>query len=511
VAGSVVAAGRPVPGASVSISAAGDAGMRMEAGLRSALADEAGRFRFERLNSGRYTLSASLAEQSSEAAEAVVTADEEQQVQLSLGAGALLRGVVSGLPEALMSTVRVSASSRDYFSDTRPAAGGAFELPGVPEGTLMLQATAGDFLSSTRTASTTVTIAPGQAEATAEIAFEQGYRVDGRVTRGGRPVADATVFASPEAPSAGRARAASARTDETGAYALEGVAEGTYVITAMAQDSGPIRRTVTISGDTTVDLEAPPARIAGAVVETGTGRPLSEVTVRMEQEGGAGMRFATMATTDSSGRFGFEDLEPGRYRVGFQKAAYQVEERELVAAEDAADTRVELRRAEGLELSARDGIFGTPLRGLFVRALDASGRASFTGPVVLDSEGRGEIPALRPGVYELRAQSDGYAAASLPGVSVPSSALALTLTPGGALEIECGPQTLALAKPVARLLRDGRPHAWSVFAADATIPLSPIPRPLENLAPGRYAVVVDGGASREVTVTEGGRAVVALP
>ena len=516
VSGVVSAAGRPVGGASVALSIAGEAGFRAGVGFsgptdQAALSDEAGRFRFERLPPGRYSLSASLREQSSNAVEAVVTGEENQEVQLSLGAGAVIHGVVTGLPEAQLASVRVSASARDYFADTRTAAGGAFELTGVPEGAVTLSASAGDFLASMRSASTTVTIAAGQAEASAEIAFEAGFRVDGHVTRAGRPVTDATVFASPEG-GGGRSRTASSRTDEGGGYVLEGLAEGSYTISALGQSAAPITRTVAVSGDTTVDLEAPPARLGGTVVEAEAGRPLAEVSVRIESDAGAGAHFTSVSLTDSSGRFRFEDLEPGPYRVSFQKAAYQVEQRDLVAGDDPADARVELRRAEGIGIEAKDGLFATPLRGLFVRVVDGTGQAAFSGSVSLDSEGRGEIPAVKPGVYEVRAQSSGYAAVSLPGVAVPSRTIALALTPGGSLEIQAGPQTLALPKPTARLLGPGgRPHAWNVFSPDGAISLGEAVRSLENVAPGRYTLAVDGGATRELTISEGGRTSVALP
>ncbi|HSD66178.1 MAG TPA: carboxypeptidase-like regulatory domain-containing protein, partial [Vicinamibacteria bacterium] len=301
VGGTVLAAGRPVGGAQVTLAAAGDTGFRAGAGMiggneQSALTDDGGRFRFERLSPGRYTLGAALRDQSSAPAEAVVTGDDAQEVQLLLSEGALIRGIVTGLPDGLLAGVNVGAQGQDYFATTRTAAGGGFELAGVPEGLVTLRANAGDFLTGSRSASTTVTIAPGQAEVAAEIVFEQGFRVEGHVTRGGRPVPDAMVMASAEG---GSRRGATGRTDEAGGYALEGLDEGRYTITASAQGGGPIRRTVDVAGDTTVDLEAPPARLAGTVVEAESGRALGDVGVRIEDEGG-GMRFVNMATTDSS-------------------------------------------------------------------------------------------------------------------------------------------------------------------------------------------------------------------
>ena len=188
-----------------------------------------------------------------------------------------------------------------------------------------------------------------------------------------------------------------------------------------------------------------------------------------------------------------------------------METRELTAAEE-SDVKIELKRGEGLEIEARDGIFATPLRGLMVRVSDAAGASVFAGSLSLDSDGRGEVPSLKPGTYEVRAESSGYAPASLPGVAVPSRTLSLVLTPGGSLEIQAGPATLALPQASARLIgRDGRPYMWNAFTTDGKIRLGSPVRRLENVAPGRYSFEVEGGERRDVTVAEGGRAVVSLP
>jgi protocatechuate 3,4-dioxygenase beta subunit/5-hydroxyisourate hydrolase-like protein (transthyretin family) len=508
VSGTVLAGGRPVEGAQVSIAASGETGFRGFGGSESALTDPSGRFRFDRLSPGRYELSATLRSQSSAPVEAVVTGETAQEVTLTLAEGATIRGTVSGLPDSALSGVRVSASGPDYFASARVGAGSAFELTGVPEGVVNVTATAGDMLSSFRTARTTVTIGPGRTEAFAEIVFGGGFRVDGRVSRRGEAAPDVVVLAQPE----GSGPGASARTDGSGLYVLEGLDEGAYTIVANLQGGTPIRRQVTLSGDTTVDLEVPPARLAGTVIESGSGRPLGDVTVRLEDAGGGGFRFGSMATTDSGGRFSLEDLEPRSYRVSFQKPAYEAETREIEATEDGREVRVELRRGEGLALEARDGIFGTPLRGLLVRVLDAAGAPAFTGSVPLDSDGRGEVPSLKPGSYELRVASAGYAPVVRSGVLAPSTGLVLILTPGGTLEIHAGPRTLALPQPRARLYRpDGSPYLPSVFSTDGAFALGGPVRRLENVAAGRYRLAVDGGESRDVEVREGGAAIVELP
>lgn len=513
VSGTVLSAGRPVAGASVVLSAAGEGFRGPFGGEQEAISDEAGRFRFERLGPGRYGAIASLRGQSSAPVDvALPTADAVQDVTLVLAEGATIRGLVSGLPEAARGGVFVSANGPEaYFASTRTEADGTFELTGAPRGAISLHASAGDFMTgSRRTATARVVIGEGQAEVAAEIVFETGFRVEGRVTRGGQPVPDAFVNAFPEG---GPGRSAADRTDESGAFALEGLQEGTYRISAMTPSGGaPIQRKVQITGDTTVDLEAPLARIAGTVVEVESGRPLAEATVEAEDPEPGQFRGRMMALTDSAGRFAIEGLDAKPYRLVVRKPAYQIETRDVTAGEE-AEVQVELRRGEGIGIVARDGIFGTPLRGLFARVTDAAGGTVFGSGLALDSEGRGEIPSLKPGQYELRVSSDGYASATLRGVTVPAPVLTVTLTPGGTLEIQVGPDTAARPGVKGRILdSEGQPFWPGTFPPpDSAFGLAGPVRRFENVAPGRYTLLVDGELNRDLDVREGGTTTVALP
>jgi hypothetical protein len=365
-----------------------------------------------------------------------------------------------------------------------------------------------------RSAIAQVVIAEGQTEAAVDIVFESGFRVEGQVTRGGRAVTDAMVSAISEG--GGQGRLSAARTDDAGGYVLEGLQEGTYTFMANSMGGGgPIRKTAKVAGDMTVDLEAPPARIAGQVVDADSGRPLGEAVVRVEQGagagGGGGGPFTMIASeSDSAGRFLLENLEPRSYRVSVTLPSYQTETRDLVASEE-SDVTIPLKRGEGVGLVVRDGVFATPLRGVFVRVVDGAGASVFAGGVSLDSDGRGEIPSLRPGRYEIRLGADSYASTVLRGVTVPSSPLSVALTPGGSVEIQSGPQTLAAPNAAGRLLDSaGAIYYTSPFSPDGVIRLGGVRR-LDHVAPGRYTFALDGGVRRDVEVREGGSSVVALP
>ena len=514
VTGTVVSAGHPVVGASVVLSAAGEGFRGPFGGEQESISDEAGRFRFERLAPGRYTATAALRGQSSPPVDvALPTADAVQDVSLVLAEGATIRGRVSGLSEVARAGVMVSAHGPEsYFASTRTGSDGTFELTGAPRGAIVLNARTGDFMSGSRTATGQVLVGEGQTEVAAEIVFEAGFRVDGRVTRGGRPVTDAFVNAFAEG-SGGRG--AGDRTDENGAFTLEGLQEGTYMISASPMSGGgPVQRRVQINADTTVDLEAPVARIAGTVVEVESARPLAEAAVEAEDpQPGGPFRGRTMALTDSAGRFVLDGLDPKPYRLVVRKSAYQTETRDVTADEDASVV-VELRRGEGIGIVATDGIFGTPLRGLFARVTDGAGTTVFGGMLSLDSDGHGEIPSLRPGQYEMRFGAAGYAAVALHGVAVPAPTLSISLTPGGSLEIQLGPETAARQGVRARLLSSDGPYFPGLFPpppADMSFPLTPTPPRFDNVLPGHYTLAVDGGLSRECDIREGGPTTVLLP
>jgi hypothetical protein len=214
--------------------------------------------------------------------------------------------------------------------------------------------------------------------------------------------------------------------------------------------------------------------------------------------------------SDSGGRFLLENLEPRSYRVSVTLPSYQTETRDLVASEE-SDVTIPLKRGEGVGLVVRDGVFATPLRGVFVRVVDGAGASVFVGGVSLDSDGRGEIPSLKPGRYEVRLGADSYASTVLRGVTVPSSPLSVALTPGGSVDIQSGPQTLAAPNAAGRLLDSaGAVYYPSPFSPDGVIRLGGVRR-LDHVAPGRYTFALDGGVRRDVDVREGGSSVVALP
>ncbi len=513
VAGVVLSETRqPVPGASVTLQGGAPRAGSWGGGDETTT-DGAGRFRFDHLSPARYTLRASVPGQSSEPAEAVVVEGEpSREVTLVLSGGATIRGGVSGLPEALRGLVNVNANGpRDYWATAKAGADGRFELAGVPVGRISLRASAGDFASGTmRAASVAVVVEEGQKEAETEIVFEGSGALSGRVTRGGRPLADAPVVVG--SPRSGQS--AAGRTDDTGAYRIEGLTPGDYKAFVRADAYGMgrgVSRTVKVDGETRLDVDLPLASLSGVVVDASTKRPLSDVRVVASLDDDPAASPGS-ATSDSNGRFSVEELEEGSYTLTLRRSGYREAQGVARAAEDGGDAgSIEMTRGDGLEVRVRDGIYGIPLRSVSVRVKDGAGAVIASAWVTLDGDGKGEIASLRPGQFSIAVGASRYATRTFEGVLVPGPPLEASLTPGGTVEVRSGPASRE--KGFATLLDAlGRPHAFRSSATEGRLTLTVAGYALiENLVPGSYTLAVEGMEPRAFTVQEGGKTLVELP
>ena len=216
------------------------------------------------------------------------------------------------------------------------------------------------------------------------------------------------------------------------------------------------------------------------------------------------------ATTDSSGRFAFEDLDAVEYRVTARRSGYEAVTQTVMAAESGEDLRIELKRGSGLAVEARDAQMGFGLRSLYVRVTQGTTDA-FAGQVSLDGEGKGEIPGIPPGSYSVTAQASGYAPVRLPSILAPSMVVRLAFTPGGAVELRTTEEFLAAGSKTGQLVSlSGGPVGMGTGGPDS-FRLSRQNQRMENLAPGAYRLTLAGGIDKTFEITEGGLAVVAIP
>ena len=450
--------------------------------------------------------------------------DSKSDLVLSLSSGSTIQGIVSGLPDALRSGATVIVTGvQSFFANTKVGADGSFSVTGVPAGPVTLRAQAGDGLGTSRSATKQVTASDDVPVLQTEIVFEIGFTLSGHVTRASQPVANAMVVASLQG---GGGRQSTARTDEGGSYALQGLQEGSYTVTAMgdplAGGGSQVRQTISLTNDQSLDLTFSTAKVAGTVTDADTKQPLADATVSLASAGGAGsVAVQRMATTDSNGHFQFTDVVPQAYTLNSQKTDYQFDKRSLTAADDGTSENVsiELARGSGIGIQVRDGIYGVPMRSVMARVLDGNKSAVFTGTIALDTKGAGEIPSLKPGSYAVFVNASGYATVYLATVLAPSQQpVPISLTPGGSADISVGPKSF-----VKGILRGalktaaGVPYPYTPFNTDGRISITADAsgqtgfRRLANLAPGSYVLTLDGGGGTTFNISEGGITPVPLP
>ena len=524
--GVVVSGSQPVSGANVMLAGAGETGFgRILGGTQSTTTDATGRFTFDHLAPGLYSVSAGLNGQSSNLAEIALQAgDARNDLVLSLSSGVTVQGTVTGLPDGWKSGTTVAATGvQSFVATTKVGADGSYQITGVPVGPVTLRATATDGSGTSRATTQQVVASADVPVLQSDMVFNIGFTLSGHVTQGGTPVANAMINANLQG---GGGRQAATTTDDSGAYSLQGLQEGSYAVSAATSPlsggvSSVVRQTVSLTDDQTLDLTFPMAKVSGIVTDADTKQPLQDVTVALSPAAGAGGAGGgpRMAQTDSTGRFQFASVVPQAYTMNTSKTDYQYDNRPITAADDGSSENlsIELARGQGIGIQARDGIVGVPMSGVSVRVLDGSRAVVFAGAIALDSTGSGEITSLKPGGYSLYVSASGYSTIYIPSVSVPSQTLPVTLTPGGAADITVGPKSFVAGIMRGTLQSGGLPYPYTPFATDGRLSISADPtglkgfRRLTNLAPGSYVLTLDGGGGTTFSVSEGGITPVTLP
>ena len=483
----------PIAGALVSLDAEGDA--NMFGGGDTARTDGSGTFSFEHLKGGRFKLTAQSAAGKSAPKEIVLAENQRQDgVLVAMNpAGARIVGTVSGLPSGRLGGVRVFAGGTDFNDTTQTDDSGNFTFHDVPSGVIRFNATT-NFLAG-RSATKTAEVPEGGGDVTVQIVFEGTSRLAGRVTRGSQPMAGLFVSANADPPQANGGRA-TGQTDDSGRYALEGLSDGNYQVQVGGQGVS-YHKTIAVSGDTAGDIVIPAVALSGTVVEDATGQPIEGAVVQAETGRETAAFAMKSASTDSSGNFQIDGIDPGNYQVTARKSGYQLKTQSASIGSDPAQLNFSLTKGSGLTIRVADGLTGFPIHGVNVLAFGASGSVAYQGQVALDSTGTGEISSLAPGSYSIYLFSDGYAPRSLPSVTVPAPTASVAMTPGGRVEIRA-------SAPATGQIADGSGSVYlmSPFRLDGRVSVFPPAWSSDHFAPGNYRLMV-GSKAYPFTVAEG--------
>jgi hypothetical protein len=278
----------------------------------------------------------------------------------------------------------VACDDRDHGLNAGTDEDGRFTLPPEAAGCLAV-ASHVSFLSSTR-----VALLAGRVNV---LALERGGAIEGDVVdERGAAVAEAQVAvesyrgAGAESAPTGQVKSID---DPRGAFRWEGLAAGSYVLTAGAPGRPPVRsRPVDVernrtSGHVRIVL-AIGAVLSGHVLDAETRRPIAGATINFDTLTTTGLGSGGFATSDANGAYTLPGAPPGPFSIRVARGGYAGKVMAGLVTRGAGTLAqdVELRAVDG---GARDEVVGIgtilvpSARGVELGPLVAGGPAESAG------------------------------------------------------------------------------------------------------------------------------------
>jgi len=323
-------------------------------------------------------------------------------------------------------------------AETRTDAAGRYTLDHlaveVPDEALTVRAAAPGFV--TQLAS--LTFAGGAREFALDLELPRGVEVRGQVAGpGGRPVVGALV-------QVGLGSSATCLTDDSGRFAVGGVAPGRTEVSVTKRGFAPEKRELDLAGGEDLRLVLVSARRVRGTARGVDGEPLGGLRVAAQIGGSFGFEYAgDTAQTAADGTFEVRGLpRHGALRLeafgaGFVRTTLPVAEGqtdgiELIVPRAATLTGQVVDASTGAPLTTftvRLTFPTVPVAGAEVQGLDS--RWVDPGQSFDDPEGRwrtGPYDELKPGAWlAVEVSAPGYAAARLEAVQVPNPGAAAPL------------------------------------------------------------------------------------
>ena len=496
ITGTVVSdSGVPQPDAFVSASSASDSPF----GGRSTRTDANGQFEMADLAPGRYSFSASKAGYASGSLKDVDIA-AGAPVRITLQTGGTITGHITGLSADETSRAGVIAQSGSSRATGAVDSGGNYRIDGAPTGTVRVYASVATGIGGRFTPAQSVQLDPG-GNVQVDLAFASGT-VRGRVTRDGKPAAQAMVMFAPRAGQA--TTMARTSTDSDGNYEAQGLSDATYDVQVVDLSGGgtPYRTSFDVHGEGTLNIDIKSATVRGRVLDASTGQPIGDaaVQIRGTAEGTLRGPLRTLPS-DTSGAFIIDSVPPGTYNVSAEKEGYGTKLVEVNVGDSGADVELKLAPTAGVKLRVVDGRDGRQISAL-VRVTDMANSVVYESPYRFTAGGADVLSLpLDAGTYRAIVAAQGYATQNVM-ISSPSTQT-VAMTPGGSIAVKSAGSTMRRA----RLLGpDGREYLRA-FSPPFNVDPSPGTTIFDNIAPGTYTLQIMNGdavtASTQVTVIEG--------
>ncbi|MDY6944835.1 MAG: carboxypeptidase-like regulatory domain-containing protein [Pseudomonadota bacterium] len=347
----------------------------------------AGEFDFSKLAAGRYRLTARSPGLNGELDVTLGNSERLDGLVIAMRGGRDIRGVVSGLKPEELSITSVSAAREGLYGtsvDAMVDERGAYALQGVMPGRVRLSAN----VRSNRHISKVVEM-PADTDLTVNLQFPRGSRLNGRVTRAGKPVSGAMLNASAVAVTTQEeVFLHDVLTSANGDYAIDDMPHGEYTLWVESYRTPVVR----VAGDTVFDVEIPSAQLAGRLLEEGGKVPVvgANIDVWSVQPGAA--RIRTSAQSDHFGQFALRGLQPGDFVVSAYKPGFELYRGPLAYGSPVSDFAISLRPARGVEIRVRDAISGKALNAVTAMEI-IGGSPGIVMQMNLDHSGVGYLPS----------------------------------------------------------------------------------------------------------------------
>jgi 5-hydroxyisourate hydrolase-like protein (transthyretin family) len=395
-------------------------------------------------------------------------------------------------------SIRYSYGSEYHSPD------GSFTIPSVPPGKIEITASASGYLD---TAVTGIEIAEGESKEGIVLSMKRGRDLVGHVVDSSREtgIANATVSwrREQDPPNEGMVSGTagtfiyfpnSVTTEADGRFHCEGLPPERLVFSAFQPDYREGSKTVDVSSESTIEVAlGAGGAVTGTVVDHDGRTPVVGADVSLEELGASSMAWRSDASTsDGSGRFRFEHMKEGRFRLTAQSESGRSPAREVVLGQDQPSEDVLLQFSSGATVRGRvSGLPAGRLGGLTVSGFsrDFQGRASTSddGTFVLD-----DVPA---GALRVTATT------GFPGRSVTKNAD----VPEGAAEVPIEIPFESGSKLTGRLLRGETGVPGVFFSVTPDPPIASLARVSgQTDTDGRYELEGLPDASYRLQFSSGG-------
>lgn len=376
--------------------------------LQTAATDAAGRFGFDSLASGAYTLLVNSAGFANLSIGAIVQSGQNTDVAIQLirQSGTIGGRVFApgGLPIA-NAEVSVSLNGAVIIR-TITDADGIFFIPSLYPQTYLVAVVAEGFAAQ----SLGVLVEP-LLEAALDFALvRQTGSLSGFITdASGGQLAGAVINVRVNFLSI-TTQTAQVLSDDNGLYSLAGLLPGQYTITVSLQGFQNAIGVVAVrelqNTELSFALLTDPGRIEGLVLDDRQ-RPITDVTVSVIISSTTGSTVSSVFA-GNDGRYASEDLAPGFYMLLAKAAGFRADQvtRQIGAGQTVAADIMLVPLPGAVQGTITDDRTGAPVPGATVKALTQNGVG--LDAVLTDNKGFYRLEGLRPGGYSIIASSPAY-------------------------------------------------------------------------------------------------------